>query len=115
MWNWSRDSSNHGGKKESYNKIALALLGRDDGRFLILCFNLVKSLTRIIKICLASLGVWENILKPLGLGVGQAGKRLTEGDGPNGVVGERRLEVSLRHDALVQPGGVSRLRPQQGF
>ena len=70
MWNWSRDSSNHGGKKESYNKIALALLGRDDGRFLILCFNLVKSLTRIIKICLASLGVWENILKPLGLGVG---------------------------------------------
>ena len=70
MWNWSRDSSNHGGKKESYNKIALALLGRDDGRFLILCFNLVKSLTRIIKICLASLGVWTNILKALGLGVG---------------------------------------------
>ena len=69
MWNWSRDSSNHGGKKESYNKIALALLGRDDGRFLILCFNLVKSLTRIIKICLASLGAWENILKSLGLGV----------------------------------------------
>ena len=66
MWNWSRDSSNHGGKKESYNKIALALLGRDDGRFLILCFNLVKSLTRIIKICLASLGVGGKYPKTVG-------------------------------------------------
>ena len=73
MWNWSRESSNHGSKIKSYNKIALTLLGRDDGRFLILCFNLVKSLTRIIKICLASLGVWENILKPLGLGVASIG------------------------------------------
>ena len=69
MWNWGKDSSNHGGKTKSHNKKAWTLQGKDNSRFWILCFNIVKGLARITKICLASLGVWKNILKSLGLGV----------------------------------------------
>ena len=55
--------------KQLQSKITLTLQGKDNGKFLILCLNLDKGLTESTKICMAFLGVWQNFLKSLGLGV----------------------------------------------
>ena len=55
--------------KQLQSKITLTLQGKDNGKFLILCLNLDKGLTESTKICMAFLGVWQNFLKSLRLGV----------------------------------------------
>ena len=55
--------------KQIQTKTTLALQGKDNGRYLILCLIHNEGPTRSTNSCLASLGVWNNIIKSLGLGV----------------------------------------------
>ena len=55
--------------KQLQTKITLALQGKDNGRYLILCLIHNEGPTGSTNNCLAFLGVWNNIIKSLGLGV----------------------------------------------